>query len=331
MMDSLHLYNFDHNAADEKELGLQTGVISGRLPFILETCQRKLIVSSYPLDCLEGDATISLKKDLAYVYLLEMLCGLKSRLVAENEIVNQFKQCFNDYLSQVDKDKAVAKVLQKLLQDNKNIRNQYLRGISQKTYAALTRKILKPHLNSESTILIFGTGNLAEDLINQFKKYCRVILTGRNAEKTKKLAAKHGIETHPWRDFAGYQKYSFKINSIGTDEILFNKSYLTQWRNKHESRVFIDLSHPSPVEKIDFEHGEYHDLIDIYKSGAIEDKIKWQKINQAKEAIVELSQKRHQWFQEKRKSEKKHIKGRDENLHDSDQRKFTRKSASYAC
>ena len=70
--------------------------------FYLGTCQRTLIA-----DVLDGKESLefylknlpyALNQKDAYQFLLEVVCGIKSKLVGESEIVGQFKEGFEKYL-----------------------------------------------------------------------------------------------------------------------------------------------------------------------------------------------------------------------------------------
>lgn len=171
MLKNLRVYNFSHQSLP---------LISAPGPFLLKTCQRTLIAVMGPPDLnLEDDAPFYQGEE-AYRFLLEVLCGLQSRLVGENEIVSQFRRAFQVYLSSPKASSTLQKILEKLFQDGKAIRTQYLRGISQKTYACLARR--KFVAQKARSLVIVGSGSLAEDLIFQWKKRtCCSLCTQRSA------------------------------------------------------------------------------------------------------------------------------------------------------
>jgi glutamyl-tRNA reductase len=83
--------------------------------FTLKTSQRTLFVqenSSVQFEHAEYFHGLE-----AYLYLLETICGLKSRLVGENDIVNQFKEAYQSYMSSDEKSSLVIQILEKLFQD----------------------------------------------------------------------------------------------------------------------------------------------------------------------------------------------------------------------
>ena len=69
--------------------------------FVLSTCQRTLLLgiddsknaaqrNQHILDDLSGEQ--------AYGFLLETICGLKSQVLGEYEVVAQFKQAYTEYI-----------------------------------------------------------------------------------------------------------------------------------------------------------------------------------------------------------------------------------------
>ena len=99
--------------------------------FILKTCQRTFVLGFHFNLLNHKDFSCSAKILLgeeAYQILLETICGLKSRLLGESEIVSQFKQAYGEYLKLPEKNPLVLDVLHKLFQDAKNVRSKGVRS-----------------------------------------------------------------------------------------------------------------------------------------------------------------------------------------------------------
>jgi glutamyl-tRNA reductase len=296
MLDQLVLNNFysgfDHNEFAQNE------------DFTLATCQRTLILtlSNNPykdLKDVEGHkCLIGLE---AYSYLLETICGLKSKLVGENEIVGQFKTAYKDYVS-LEKSKRCSKLLtiiEKLFKDAKKIRTEYLLGLTQKTYSSIARKhIVNKH--KADSVLILGSGQLAEDLINQFKKKTNVFISGRNTEKVKQLARLHNVEIVPWGYHGSLLKFPYIANSIGFNGVLFNEDFFADWYSRHDKKLFVDLGSPSAVDtKFSYLDGVMK-LDDVFKEGAVHETQKLDQIEKARMAMKSIAIKRLDVFKEKK-------------------------------
>ncbi len=288
MLDKLHLYNFSNDFEFLGQCELSQS-------FVLKTCQRTLVLS-YDCDPFEN---IQLKHkyeshrgENAYCFLLETICGLKSKLLGENEIVSQFKCAYKDYIEKNQRNSRLMRVLEKLFKDSKEIRSRYLIGISQKTYSSITRKILIQQHKADC-VLIIGSGNLAEDLINQLKKKCPIYISARNTQRVRELCETHSLESLPWMHFDLYAKFSHIANTIGANIQLFQPDFFTKWSsNNKEHKAFIDLGSPSVVHSsLSQEDGLYR-LENIFDEGAVHEKDKRSKIKKATEAIDSIVEKR---------------------------------------
>ena len=82
--------------------------------FVLRTCQRTLVISTsyFPKEINRAQEVVSGKE--AYKLLLEIICGLQSKLVGENEIVGQFKAAYQNYVESSEKCTVLLHILEKL-------------------------------------------------------------------------------------------------------------------------------------------------------------------------------------------------------------------------
>ena len=283
MLDELQLVNLPSGQSFSRD--------SERSDFLLKTCQRTLVLS---MDDLKSDTDASIVSGTdAYNMLLQIICGLQSKLVGENEIVNQFKLAYKEYAQDPQKCTRLLLILEKLFKDAKEIRSKYLLGLSQKTYSSLTRKHILGRYKADS-VLILGSGQLAEDLINQFKKKSQVYISARNTEKAIELAKTHNIEIVEWKNYELYKKFPYIANTIGTDkEILFNEAFFYEWNMLHGSKTFVDLGSPSCIKTNLTAEDDVLRLKEIFSEGAIHEEHKLQQIEKAKIALNDIVSLRH--------------------------------------
>lgn len=284
MLHGLKLWNFSPGSLPS-ELCTST--------FVLSTCQRSLVLSfdSVPFKSQELPAHELFEGEAAYLFLLETICGLKSKLIGENEIVGQFKEAYKIYTAQTLKDTRLLVILEKLFKDAKDIRTQYLIGISQKTYASLTRRHLIQRARARHVVII-GSGQLAEDLINQFKKKAQVSICARNSARVQELARIHQLNIIPWENRSELVKEAFIANTIGHQSVLFDEGFFTEWMNLHTERLFVDLGSPSVIQTaLTYDQGVVR-LDDIFNEGAIVEGQKQQQIDLARQAMVNTTHKR---------------------------------------
>jgi glutamyl-tRNA reductase len=289
MLDGLNLWNFSSGTHPKVEL---TGTT-----FILKTCQRSLVLSlnHCPFKSDDLPAHELQTGDTAYFFLLETICGLKSKLIGENEIVGQFKEAYKMYSQSTFKDTKLLLILEKLFKDAKDIRTQYLIGISQKTYASLTRRHLVQKEKADHVVVV-GSGALAEDLINQFKKKAQVSICARNSSRVLELAQLHNLTIIPWEERHKLVHQPYIANTIGTEAVLFDENFFNEWKYNNSSRKFVDLGSPSVIKTHLTAHEGVVRLDDIFDEGAIVEGHKQQQIELARAAMLEVTHKRRSLF-----------------------------------
>ena len=291
MLENLVLNNFPS--------GSNPNVLEGG-SFVMKTCQRTLVLSygTKTFVC-ASEPNETLRGAQAYHYLLEIICGLKSKLLGENEIVGQFKASYHEYTEQADKSTELLRIIEKLFKDAKDIRANYLLGLCQKTYSSIARKHIVSKKKAQH-VLILGSGQLAEDLINQFKKKVTVYISARNQEKVQELAKLHNIEVVEWNDKEKISDFPFIANSIGSEEIILAEDFFEVWAAKHESKLFVDLGSPSAIRT----NLEYHTgvmrLEDVFQEGAVHEDHKKNQVAKARIAMGEIVKKREEIFSKRK-------------------------------
>ena len=293
MLERLKLNNFNNSF----ELNLNGSENS----FIMKTCQRTLVLSydHNPIEQL-NDANVHefFEGKEAYTYLLEIICGLQSKMVGENEIVGQFKEAYKEYISQDHKCNKLLQIIEKLFKDAKEVRTKYLLGLSQKTYSSIARKHIVSKHKADS-VLILGSGQLAEDLINQFKKKINVYISARNTERVNQLAKDHELTVIPWADTEQLLEFPFIANSIGFKGVLLDEDFFNTWAKKHDKKLFIDLGSPSAIQtSFSYSQGVMK-LDDVFGEGAVHETHKKNQIEIARTAMEGIATKRHEIFRKK--------------------------------
>ncbi len=292
MVAELNLWNFNAGASPELE--------NDGVSFKLETCQRTIVISYHDRPFQSHPVPLHEKAEGqdAYLYLLETICGLKSKLIGENEIVGQFKEAYKKFAAHEQRDARLMLILEKLFKDAKVIRTEHLIGIGQKTYAHLTRRHFSGRMH-QSPLLILGSGQLAEDLINQFKKRHPVIICARNHTRALELAEIHGCSVLPWSEKASWVNYPFIANTIGFEGVLLDHKFFVQWSQLHENRLIVDLGSPSCLEtSLGRDEGLIR-LEDIFAEGALMEDQKRAKITLARQAMLDIVERRSRWLEQK--------------------------------
>jgi len=154
-----------------------------------QTCLRRIVflhrseLSFLPYPP-EPNAQIYRGRD-AYVFLLEVICGLHSPLLGETAVMGQFR----DFRARA-KFGATAwgRFLQRLttdlLVDARAIRHEHLQNLGSQSYGSLIRRYLK----ASTTVAVVGAGSLTKEILPWLDD---VRLFYRNWRHAQKLAAEH--------------------------------------------------------------------------------------------------------------------------------------------
>lgn len=144
------------------------------------TCLRDIVFLKEPI---EGEVYSGAK---AYGFLLQIICGLKSNLLGETEVVGQFKK-FLELNPQI----IPLKVQESLLHDSKLIRTEHLRNLGSRTYGSLIKRYLQGHTEA----CVIGAGQLFHEL-RPWLEGLKIHLLVRDPQKVKKQYLEATIAVH---------------------------------------------------------------------------------------------------------------------------------------
>jgi hypothetical protein len=171
----------------------------------------------------------------AYCFLLRLACGLESEIAGETEILGQVKQawrnCENDG---GDMPRRLRPWMQRLLQDTKEIRSEYVIGLGSATYGSLVRRLLGGA--SPGPTLLLGAGQLAETIL-PFLDSGEVLLWNRShARAAEMLSRQRASQT---------QGRVHLLDSTLTAEE-------TAWRRAHDVIVCIPADAERDVTRVNW-------------------------------------------------------------------------------
>jgi glutamyl-tRNA reductase len=112
----------------------------------------------------------------AYRFLLEVVCGLHSRVPGENEIVGQFKRRFLEEPLPAEVASEFSRLSRWLLADMKSVRTRFPVNAGAHSYGSFCRKVSE----SASRVTILGAGELAVSILPWMKKKTRVRILYRS-------------------------------------------------------------------------------------------------------------------------------------------------------
>ncbi len=120
----------------------------------------------------------------AYNFLLEVICGLRSPLVAETAVMGQFKEfCASAPFPMNEWGAFLRRVTSELLVDAKRVRARHLEGLGSQSYGGMVRH----HLKGLPSVVVLGAGQLAQEILPWIVGKTDVSVCARNLEHAKAL------------------------------------------------------------------------------------------------------------------------------------------------
>jgi hypothetical protein len=172
--------------------GAPTALLPGAC--VLGTCLREVRIAMLPVDeqpspaLADADGYERHAGTEAYLFLLQLACGLESQIAGETEILGQIKQAWREYeISGAPLAARLRPWMQRLLQDTKEIRSEYVVGLGSATYGSLVRRLLGGDLPGPT--LLLGAGQLAETIL-PFLDTGEVQLWNRSPQRARELLAR---------------------------------------------------------------------------------------------------------------------------------------------
>lgn len=164
---------------------------------VVRTCLREVHIASLPArnhPSAERARSMGFVRYVgaeAYRFLLLLACGLESEIAGETEILGQVKDAWRQYeAGGTDGVGALRPWIQRLLQDTKEIRSEYVVGLGSATYGSLVRRLLGTDV-AEATLLI-GAGQLAESILPYLDG--QVLVANRSIARARELVARQRPE-----------------------------------------------------------------------------------------------------------------------------------------
>lgn len=188
-MDTLLLIHREHSPEfpATAELDAVRAALGGRGVWV-ETCLRTFWVGCAELSpqdealCQHAGFVILRDRD-AYRPLLEISCGLQSKIVGETEIFGQIKQAW----SQAKPTGALQNWFHRLFEDTKEIRFRHLQSLGSQSYGSIVRKLISDSSTTRPKVLLIGAGQLSHS-IAPWLEFTDLTIANRTLERALPIA-----------------------------------------------------------------------------------------------------------------------------------------------
>ena len=154
-----------------------------------QTCLRRIVLlhKSEKLALIPtlSEAAEIYEGQAAYNFLLEVICGLRSPLVAETAVMGQFKEfCAGARFPTNEWGAFLRRLTSDLLVDAKRVRSRHLEGLGSQSYGGLVRQ----HLKGVPSVVVVGAGQLAQEILPWIAGKTDVTVCARNVERAEPLS-----------------------------------------------------------------------------------------------------------------------------------------------
>lgn len=158
-----------------------------------QTCLRRIILFNQAenrslIASASAGSEIYRGKD-SYRFLLEVICGLRSPLIAETEVLGQFRVfCAKTKFPPTSWGWFLRRLTSDLMADAKSVRRRHLERLGSQSYGGLVRQ----HLKGIPAVALIGAGHLASEIVPWLIGKAHVTLFCRNP-----LAAQGLVDKYP--------------------------------------------------------------------------------------------------------------------------------------
>lgn len=223
----------------------------------------------------------------AYLFLLNVVCGLHSPVVGETEVFGQFRQFADTAL----KDKA--SFVQGFFSDVKAVRQTHLRHLGSQSYGSWVRRRLTKSSPGPCSVNIVGTGQLAQEVYHWLKKESLEI---RFFSRDPQAARLRLYEALKWEEPSAHAVGALHELPPATDASVATVIASPVDRADlaiEKAGLVIDLREQAAEDRIEAA-GELVTLQDIFSEIESNRSVAERKVRDAKEMILSIVNERYQ-------------------------------------
>lgn len=206
---------------------------------VWKTCLREVVFLPSDVTDQKADEFGALSEEQSLCFLAEILCGIHSPLLGENEVFGQFKQ-FADEQKKIKHPLFLdhQKWLPFLYQEVKRVRSEHVRHWGSNSYGSLLRKLLE----KQNDISVFGTGQLTEEILPWLSHKKSLQVCGRNQERLNFFSSKYAHLT--------IQNSTQKKELKDKDHFLFHSTLIISASISHDQVTQLVEGHGDQVKMI---------------------------------------------------------------------------------
>ncbi|NQZ00917.1 MAG: hypothetical protein HRT45_09640 [Bdellovibrionales bacterium] len=145
-----------------------------------DTCMRSIGFQRFEVSGLMDAAYDVYRNEQAYEFLLQIICGLRSPILAETEVMGQFRDFVSHTQSlQSEQYAQYQPLFRQLLTDAKQVRTAHLKSLGSQTYGSMVRRLI----GSGRRVQVLGAGRLASEILPWLDGQTSVTVRCRRPDK----------------------------------------------------------------------------------------------------------------------------------------------------
>ena len=200
-------------------------------------------------------------------YLLEVVSGLRSLVVGDMQIINQFKQAFLFSQNLRMQGQILERMVQTIFKMHKRIQNEtdFRKGSASTSYLALlaARSHFGKEVLLEKQVLLVGAGEIIKDVAKYSDKFIfkNIKVINRTFSKTQQIASEYNFDVGNWKNLnREIANADIIISGVSNRSNLITKTI--ELEGQTQQKLFIDLGMPANIDSSLVKNPNFH-LIDI--------------------------------------------------------------------
>ena len=253
----------------------------------------------------------------AYRFLLRVAAGLESEIQGETDVFGQFKEAWRQFQtvtpSRVSHSQLIRQLspwMQRIFEDTKEIRSEYLQNLGGASYGTLTRKWLKESGLPVGPVLLLGSGQIAQSIApyllesdlwltnrsaNNLARFHESLQACQNSARSNSTAASAPLERKNIRkldhEAQGWREASHIIVCIPYDNAADQQR--REWFQEGSAdRRIMHLGGPRDQSGRWSEVSQFHCLSDLFQLQTSFTHIRSTQVRRAEKACAERAQLR---------------------------------------
>jgi glutamyl-tRNA reductase len=194
--------------------------------------------------------TQSLFGDNAAAQLLRVAAGLESRIVGEAQVLGQVRAAFEQATECSALDAELSALGRAAIRTGKRVRHEAAVAKGARSFAAIAADRVTTGADAaDKTCLVVGSGQLALEVVADLalRRTQRLSVSGRNAERTRSMAARFGGEVVSFADLAGAVRVADVVIVCTSAPTYIIDSAVVEIR-RTKPLLLVDLSVPRNVD-----------------------------------------------------------------------------------